>query len=332
MRISVKILWTLFLGGMSFFFIMLLLINFNVIGNMVSLDSLENPEYVKSSVIIGQDHTVLGDYHYTNRSYVDYDSLSEKVINAVIATEDVHFFSHPGITRNYIFAFPTYLLVGKGHYYGTISQQLARRLLVNNGGIDIAANQWEEQFRDMQEFLLTMKLERRFTKREILALYLNTVLFSNNIYGIENAARTFFNKHVNNLSLEEAATLIGMLKGRNLYNPCLNPGMSLNRRNTVIELMQRHDFITEAEAEEAKCNPIILRYKEICESDITRHFKDLLRKELETWAKEHTKADGSKYNIYEDGLKIYTTIRPEMSELVPIYIVRIVDRYGNVLR
>ncbi|MCF6403129.1 transglycosylase domain-containing protein [Chitinophaga filiformis] len=314
MRNSVKILWFTALGGMVFFILMLLLINFGIIGNIMSLEDLENPGSVKASEIIAEDDTVVGKYYKSNRSYSSYDSISKNLVNGLIAMDDVRFYNHTGIERGHIMDFPLYLLIGKTkHGSGSITLQLARRLLVNNGGADIATNAIQLSFQKMQEWLLTVKLERHFTKQEIIALHLNTALFGDTIYGIENAAHTFFSRDAGHLSLAEAATLVGMLKGGKLYNPLRNPNISLMRRNVVIDQMERREFITEKEAEDARSQPITLRYNKIdCNQGPASYFSDVLQEELTDWCKEHKKVDGSAYNLYEDGLKIYTSINPRM--------------------
>ncbi|HYE55201.1 MAG TPA: transglycosylase domain-containing protein, partial [Chitinophagaceae bacterium] len=158
-----------------------------------------------------------------------------------------------------------------------------------------------------------VKLERNFTKQEIIALYLNTVPFGNNIYGIRNASRTFFQKEPDMLKIEEAAVLIGMLKGNTLYNPMRNPKASMERRNVVIDQMVRNNFIQPEAAAKLKAQPIVLNYRRLDENNgLAPYFRDVLREDLKKWCRENEKADGTNYDLYEDGLKIYTTINPRM--------------------
>jgi penicillin-binding protein 1A len=318
MKTLVKILWIAVLGGMGLFILMLLLINFGIIGNMISLETLENPGSVMASEIIAEDGTAAGRYYEVKRSYAEYDAISKNVVNGLIATEDPSFYHHKGIKRENVMDLPFYLLIGKRkHGSGTITLQLSTRLLAHDAGKDVAANAIEACVQRMQEWLLTLKLERHFTKQEIIALHLNTALFGDTIYGIENAARAFFSKDAGHLSLAEAATLVGMLKGHKLYNPAHNLQISRLRRNTVIDLMVRNGFITEAEADEAQGEPIDLRYSRIeYNSGHAPYFTDLLQEELIAWCKGHKKADGSAYNLYEDGLKIYIAINPRMQVYV----------------
>jgi penicillin-binding protein 1A len=260
MKKSVKILWITVFFGMGLFILMLLLINFRVIGNMPSIENLENPGPKQAFEVNAENRAIGEKCNQANRSNSNYDEISKNVINALITMEDVHFYDHSGFKPEHIMATIFSLIIGKGKYSGTITQQLALKLLADNVCEHHANNIVERGFQKVQECLLTVKLERHFTKQEIIAHHLNTALFGDNVYGIENAACTFFGKDAGHLALEEAATLIGMLKGRNLYNPLRNLNRSLLRRNVVIELMEKRGFITEKEANEAISKPIVLRY------------------------------------------------------------------------
>jgi len=313
MKRSVKILWTVVLGLLGFFFLLLFLINFRIIGNMPSMEELENPRASLASEVIAEDGTILGKYYQVDRSSSDYNEISQNVINALIATEDERFYDHSGIDARSTIAIPFYLMVGKKRGSSTITQQLALNLQTDKSGRQRASNPVLRAFQKLQEWLIAIKLERNFTKKEILTLYLNTVAFGDNVYGIENGARTFFSKDAGHLSVEEAATLVGMLKGNTIYNPRRNPAASLMRRNTVIDQMEKNGYITAAQAAAAKSRPIVLRYNKIDHNKgLAPYFREVLRDELKTWCEEHKKADGSNYNLYRDGLKIFTTINPRM--------------------
>lgn len=313
MKKSVKILWITVLSGTGVFLLLISLINFRIIGNMPSMETLENPRAALASEVIAEDGTILGKYYQVDRSSSDYNEISKNVINALVATEDVRFYEHSGIDPYATIAIPFYLAIGKKRGSSTISQQLALNLQADNTGAQRASNTIKRGFQKMQEWLIAIRLERNFTKEEIITLYLNTVPFGDNVYGIENGARTFFSKDAGHLSIEEAATLVAMLKGTNLFNPRRNPQMALSRRNTVIELMLKNNFITAPEANAAKSRPIVLRYNKIDHNKgLAPYFREVLRDELKTWCKTHRKADGSEYNLYRDGLKIYTTINPRM--------------------
>ena len=313
MKRSVKILWTVLLGLLGVFVLLLLLINFRVIGNMPSMEELENPRAALASGVIAEDGTILGKYYQVDRSSSDYNEISKNVINALIATEDERFYDHSGIDARSTIAIPFYLMVGKKRGSSTITQQLALNLQSDNAGKKRASNPVVRGFQKLQEWLIAIKLERNFTKQEIITLYLNTVAFGDNVYGIENGARTFFSKDAGHLSIEEAATLVGMLKGNTIFNPRRNPAASLLRRNTVIDQMEKNGYITKAEAEAAQSRPIVLRYNKIDHNKgLAPYFREVLRDELKDWCQAHKKADGSEYNLYRDGLKIYTTINPRM--------------------
>lgn len=293
--------------------LLVLLINFRIIGNMPSMEELENPRASLASEVIAEDGTILGKYYSVDRSSSDYNEISKNVINALIATEDERFYKHSGIDARSTIAIPFYLMVGKKRGSSTITQQLALNLQQDNTGNLRATNPVKRAFQKLQEWLIAVRLERNFTKQEIITLYLNTVAFGDNVYGIENGARTFFSKDAAHLSIEEAATLVGMLKGNTVFNPRRNPAASLSRRNTVIEQMEKNGYITAAEATSAKSKPIVLRYNKIDHNKgPAPYFREVLRDELKAWCKDHKKADGSEYNLYRDGLKIYTTINPRM--------------------
>jgi penicillin-binding protein 1A len=316
---------------------MILLINFGVIGNMVSIKSLENLESVLPSEIISNNGIILGKYDKGNQSYCKYDAISANVINALLATNEKDFYGHNGFLDNDSRGGLFYLIMGKHfHSAGSITEQLARQLLRNNGNVFVFDDGFKRYVQRIQECILTVKLERNFTKQEILALYLNTSLFGDSTYGIGNASYVFFNKDAASLTMEEAATLVGMLRGVRIYNPRLNSRTALLRRNVVIELMKRDGFVSELEAEEAKNKPIVLREKETdFNKNFDPYFSNKLREELEIWCKHHNKADGSSYNLYQDGLKIYTAFKRKEAPVdmcsKTIYITSINDRYGNTL-
>lgn len=301
------------MGGLGFFLLLLLLINFRIIGNMPSLEELENPRAALAAEVIADDGTILGKYYQVDRSSSDYNEISKNVINALIATEDRRFYTHSGIDAKGTAAVPFYLLVGKKRGSSTITQQLALNLQMDNTGKQRARNPIVRAYQKLQEWIIAIKLERNFTKQEIVTLYLNTVAFGDNVYGIENGARTFFSKDAAHLSISEAATLVAMLNGTSRYNPRRNPQLAMGRRNWVVDKMQENGYITPAEATTNKGAPIVLRYNKIDHNKgLAPYFREVLRDELKAWCKEHKKADGSEYNLYRDGLRIYTTINPRM--------------------
>ncbi len=304
----VKIFWRIFLYGFLAVVLFVLLINWGVFGDMPSLSELENPSITLASEVYGDDGTPMGKYYRErgNRSYVKYNDISKHVIDALVATEDKRFYEHSGVDGLRLAkAVATF---GRDGGASTITQQLALNMFDQR-----AKGKIERILQKIKENIIAIKLERNFTKQEIIALYLNTVSFSDNVYGIRNASRTFFSKEPDRLTVEEAAVLVGMQKATGTYNPRTNYKASFDRRNTVIELMARNNFLTEAEAARLKKEPIRLNYKKMDENNgIAPYFLDVIREELKTWAKDHKKADGNDYDLYADGLKIYTTINPRM--------------------
>lgn len=304
----VKIFWRVFLYGFLAVVLFVLLINWGVFGSMPSLSELENPSITLASEVFGDDGTPMGKYYRErgNRSYVQYNDISKHVINALIATEDKRFYEHSGIDG--IRLTKAIATFGRDGGASTITQQLALNMFDER-----ARNPFTRVLQKIKENIIAIKLERNFTKQEIIALYLNTVPFSDNVYGIRNASRTFFSKEPDRLTIEEAAVLVGMQKATGTYNPRTNYKAAFDRRNTVIELMARNSYITEPEATKLKKEPIRLNYKKMDENNgIAPYFLDVIRDELKKWAKDHKKANGDEYDIYADGLHIYTTVNPRM--------------------
>ena len=306
----VRIFWKIFFYGLGAFILFLILINLGVFGSLPSLKELENPSITLATEVFAEDGTPMGKYYKDkgNRSNVEFKDISPNVVNALIATEDERFYEHSGIDGYSVMR--AVLKLGRDGGGSTITQQLAKNLLEQG-----SKNFVRRFIEKLKEWIIAIKLERNFTKQEILALYLNEVPFGDNIYGIRNASRTFFNKEPDRLNVDEAAVLIGMLKGNTLYNPRRNPKMAIDRRNTVINQMVKNNFLTVADAAKWKTQPIDLsNYKKIDENNgLSPYFRDVLRNDLLRWCKEHKNpSTGQPYNLYTDGLKIYTTINPRM--------------------
>lgn len=321
---SIRIFWILFFVGLLSFISLLALINFGAFGKMPSFAQLENPSVMLATEVFGDDGTPLGKYYRErgNRSNVQYKDISKNVIDALVATEDERFYDHSGIDGKSVAR--AVMLLGKQGGGSTITQQLALNMFDER-----SPNRIKRMIQKLKEWMIAVKLERNFTKQEILALYLNTVSFSDNVYGIRNAARTFFSKEPDRLSVEEAAVLIGMLKANGSYNPRLYPKAALDRRNTVIDQMVRNNYLPAAQAAEIKTHPIRLNYKKTDENNgIAPYFLDVIRDDLRKWCKEHKKADGETYNLYEDGLRVYTTINPRMQ----LYAEEAVSKHMPVLQ
>lgn len=278
------------------------------LGPLPSFQELENPRSNLASEIYTSDMQVLGKYYYQNRSNVSFKHLSPNLVNALKATEDIRFEEHSGIDIRGLFRVlvRTVILQQKNAGGGsTITQQLAKNLFPrdpNQGKIKTV-------FTKIKEWITAVRLERNYTKEEIIAMYLNTVEFGSNAFGIKSASRTFFNKPPDSLKVEEAAVLVGLLKAPTYYSPIRNQENSVNRRNTVMAQMKKYDLLTSAQYDSLSALPIVLDYQsEDHNNGMATYFREYLRKELIKWCKDHTKADGTPYNLYSDGLKIYTTI------------------------
>lgn len=310
MKKAVRIFWRVFFILFGLGILTVLLANWGVFGKMPSMAELENPTITQASEVLAVDGTPMGKYYLPdgNRSIVKYRDISPNVVNALIATEDKRFYDHAGIDLKGTMR--AIALLGKDGGGSTITQQLALALFAQR-----ASNKAARVIQKLKEWIISVKLERNFTKEEIIALYLNAVPFSDNVYGIRNASRTWFQKEPDRLSVEEAALLVGMINGPGIYNPRRNPKLALDRRNLVISRMVENDNLSTAEGSRIQAMPIKLNYKKMDENTgYAPYFREVLRDELKTLLKGIKKPDGSSYNIYEDGLKIYTTINPVMQQ------------------
>lgn len=305
---SVKILWTVFFSGIVIFTLVIALASAGVLGSMPSIEELENPSASQASQVFADDGSIMGKYYLQDRINVNYKDISPYVIQALVATEDERFYKHSGVdAKSLLRAFSSF--GGEGGA-STITMQTAKNLFTENWG---TKNVFLRLIQKLKESIIAVRLERNFTKEEIVTLYLNTVEFGDNVYGIRNAARTFFQKDPDRLSVSEAAVLIGMLKASTSYNPRLYPQRALNRRNTVINQMVRSNYLSADEANQIKATNIVLNYSKQDETTgLAPYFRMVLGEELKKWCKDHKKPDGSNYNLYKDGLKIYTTINPRM--------------------
>ncbi|MEP6712464.1 MAG: transglycosylase domain-containing protein [Ferruginibacter sp.] len=306
---SVKILWRIFFGGFAVVIIMFLCADFGLFGKMPSIKELENPEADLASEIISSDGLLMGKYYAENRSEVKYNEISPNAVHALIATEDQNFYEHSGIDARAVAR--AVIKLGTDGGGSPITQQLAKMILGQGRG-----NTIKRGLDKMKEWIIAVKLERNFTKEEIITLYLNRAPWGN-VYGIRNASRTYFQKEPADLSTEEAAVLIGMLKGF-IYNPIGNPRGSLNRRNTVIDRMVdcKQHYLTDAEATKLKAKPLITNYKQIDENvGIAPYYRRELIGILKNWCKTNINPKtGDPYDLYRDGLKIYTTIDSKMQK------------------
>jgi len=310
MKKSVTIFWRIFFGGFVAFVLLILLASWGVFGPMPSLKKLENPSILQATEVYADDGTLMGKYYLEkgNRSNVNYKDISKYAIDALVATEDERFYNHSGI--DFIAILRAILFGGSKGGGSTITQQLAKALLDHE-----KRSKATRVIQKLKEWIIAVKLERNFTKDEILALYLNAVPFGNNVYGIRNASLTFFQKEPDRLKVEEAAVLVGMLKGNTLYNPQRNYKAAFDRRNIVLNQMVKNNKLSDADYNKLKLQPIVTNFKKMDENTgYAPYFREVLREDLKNILKDIKKPDGESYDIYDDGLKIYTTINPRMQE------------------
>ena len=329
--------WGLFIGGILLVFLIMWLITRGALGYLPPLEELQNPKNTFASEIISADMQSLGRYYrYENRIGVQYTDLSPNIINALVATEDVRFYQHTGVDLKSMFR--AILKLGRAGGGSTLTQQLAKQLWSPR-----ANNIFERAMQKPIEWVIATKLERLYSKDEILLMYLNQFDFLYNAVGIQSASQVYFSTTPTDLKLEQAAMLVGMCKNPSLYNPVRHPQRATNRRNTVLSQMAKYGYIDEATRDSVAAIPLTLHYKSVDHKQgIAPYFREYLRvvltakepKEgdyaewnklqykLDRWqwdnnplygfCEKNRKPDGSKYDIYQDGLKIYTTIDSRM--------------------
>lgn len=303
----IRILWIAFGSGLGLIILLLTIISFGWMGFMPSFEELENPKSNLASEVYSADQELLGKYFIENRSNTTYEELSPNLVHALIATEDARFYNHSGVDVRALIRAVAKL--GRDGGGSTITQQLAKNLFPRED-----LNTVETILRKLKEWVIAVKLEYHYTKEELIAMYLNTVTFGNNSFGIKTAAKTYFDKTPGELNLQESAMLVGMLKAPSAYNPVRNPERAIKRRNVVLKQMEKYDFITE-EAKDSLQALIVdvshFKQQDHNQGDAT-YFREFLRQELKEWCETHYKPDGKPYNLYKDGLKIYTTIDSRM--------------------
>ncbi len=345
-RKIIKILWIFLAVALVVIITVFVSISKGWIGYMPPVEELENPNYKFATEIFSEDGKVLGTWSYSkeNRVYTAYEDLSPHIINALIATEDIRFAEHSGIDAKALFrAFLKRGLLFQKNAGGgsTLSQQLAKQLFTEK----VAQNTLQRLFQKPIEWVIAVKLERYYTKEEILSMYLNKFDFLNNAVGIKTAAYTYFGSEPKELKIEEAAMLVGMCKNPSLYNPVRFNERAKGRRNVVIEQMRKAGYITVAECDSLKALPLKLTYNRVDHKEgLATYFREYLRgviaakkpvksdyrswqmqkyyedslswetDPLYGWCEKNHKKDGSTYNIYTDGLKIYTTINSRMQQ------------------
>lgn len=331
-----------------FFFVItvFILISAELFGPMPSFEELENPKSNLASEVISEDHKVLGTYYIQNRTFVSFENLSPNVVKALLATEDIRFYRHSGIdARGLGRVFVKTLLLGNREAGGgsTITQQLAKNLFPRDTTYHsfFLSKFTHLAISKFKEWVTAVKLEKNYTKNEILAMYLNVVEFGSNSYGIKSAAKTFFNTSPDSLKIEQAALLVGLVNAPTKYSPVRNPKRSLERRNFVLSQMNKYGLLSDHGYDSLVKLPLKLKFKLQDQNvGLGTYFRETLRQILNAnkperenyfdyssykedsiqwvnspiygWCNKNIKPDGTPYNLYRDGLKIYTTINSKM--------------------
>ncbi|MEQ3657152.1 MAG: transglycosylase domain-containing protein [Dokdonia sp.] len=311
-----KWFWGLFIGGLAAIVLVFLLASWNVFGTLPTFEQLENPESNLATKILSADGKQLGTYFNENRTPIKYEDLPQNLVDALVATEDERYYEHSGIDfRGFARAVAA---LGSDGGASTITQQLSKLLFS-----DPPDNTLERLIQKVKEWVISTRLERQYTKEEIIAMYLNKFDFLFNAIGISSASRIYFDKEVDELTVSESAVLVAMLKNPRQYNPHreISKEKSLRRRNQVFKQMERNGMLTTAEKDSLQAMPLILRYTPEGHADgIATYFRENLKKFMSQWIKENPKGEDAEgnleyYNIYRDGLTITTTIDSRMQKM-----------------
>ena len=318
----IKLIWITFGAGLIGFILFAWAVSGNFLGlfgELPDFKELENPQSELASELYSSDGMIMGNYFRENRSPVSYNELSPNLVNALIATEDVRFEKHSGIDLQSMgrVVFKSLILRQGAGGGSTLSQQTAKNLFktrnLESQGILSRVPGLKMLIIKTKEWIVAAKLEKSYTKEEILTLYLNTSEFGSNAYGIKTAAKTFFNKEPADLNIQESAVLVGLFKAPTYYSPVFNPENSLRRRNTVLYQMEKYDMLSKLEYDSLIQLPIELDYKvENQNQGMATYFREVIKSDLIKWTKENLKPDGTPYDLFGDGLKIYTTIDSRM--------------------
>ncbi|WP_445734188.1 penicillin-binding protein 1A [Mariniflexile sp.] len=304
----VRWFWMAFVGGILFIILLFVLASWGVFGEMPDHTQLENLKSNLATEIISSDGKTLGKFYLNdNRTPLSYEELPKNLVDALIATEDARFYEHSGVD-----AFGTLraaVFFGKKGGASTISQQLAKQLFHRRENANIV----EKLSQKVREWIIAIRLERQYTKEEIIAQYFNIYDFLNNADGIRSAARIYFGKEPKDLELKESAMLVGMFKNSSLFNPRKRPELTRERRNVVLAQMEKYDFIDKKVKDSLQKTELDLNYNpESHREGIATYFRTYLDGFMKDWIKNNPKPDGTKWNLYNDGLKVYTTIDSRM--------------------
>ena len=309
-RFQIILFWFLFSVGVVSMYGLFYLASIGKFGEMPDFRQLENPKTNFASEIISSDNEVLGKYYFNdNRTPIKYEDINTKTVEALIATEDERFYSHPGIDLKATLRAIVFLNTRGGA--STISQQLARQLFVGVRSRNIIQAVGQK----IKEWVIAVELEKQYTKEEIITMYLNIYDFGYYGDGIKSASNIYFSKEPIDLKIEESAMLIGMLQNSSLYDPLRRPEITKNRRDLVLMQMAKNKYISENEKDSLQEIPLELNYTpQSHRQGLATYFRSYLRGFMKDWTDNNLKADGSKYNLYSDGLKIYTTINSKMQK------------------
>ena len=307
----IRLLWAIFIAGIVGIFLLFGGAAMGWYGPMPDLQQLENPNTNLASQIISSDGVTLGKYYFDdNRTPITFEELPTNMVNALIATEDERFYDHAGI--DWKGTLRAFVYLGKRGGASTITQQLARQIFV---GVR-SRNKIKTVLQKAQEWVIAIQLEQRYTKKEILAMYLNKYDFGYQADGVQSAAKIFFNKTPQTLSIEESATLVGMLKNSSLFNPIRRAERVRERRNTVFKQMLRNELITPQAMDSLSELPLEITYTpESHREGLATYFRAYLKEFMDGWIKANPKSDGTKHNLYRDGLRIFTTIDSRIQNL-----------------
>ncbi|MFZ4678553.1 MAG: penicillin-binding protein 1A [Flavobacterium sp.] len=304
-----KKFWKLFFYGLGVMALFFTLASWGFFGSMPSFEDLENPESNLATEIISSDGVTIGKFYNENRTPIKYEDLPPHLVKALVATEDERFYEHSGIDAKRTLG--AVLKLGSDGGASTLTQQLAKLLFHGEG----STFKLFRVIQKVKEWIIAVKLERQYTKNEIIAMYLNKADFVNTAVGIRSASKVYFGKEPRDLNIDEAAMFVGMLKNPSLYNPLRRLEKVRLRRNTVLGQMVRNGILNEATKDKLASKPIVLHFHpESHKEGTATYFREFLREYMKNWAKENKKPDGSDWDIYSDGLKIYTTIDSKIQE------------------
>lgn len=307
----IKWFWGVTIGGFLTIVSLFLLASWGVFGALPTFEELENPDSNLATEIISSDGKTLGTYAVQNRTPIQFKDLPDNLVKALVATEDERFYEHSGVDfRGLARAVSKF---GKGGGASTITQQLAKNLFTKRA----SGNTFKRISQKLKEWVVSIKLEKQYTKHEIIAMYLNTQGFLFNASGIRSASRIYFGKEPRDLKIEESAILVAMLKNPRQYNPNreISKKKSFTRRNVVFAQLAKSGFITSQEKDSLQKLPLTINYTPESHSDgYATYFREYLRDYLKGWVKKNPKPNGESYNIYRDGLKIYVTIDSRMQQ------------------